>query len=85
MLSNAYTDPLDYAAELEEQERQSALALHSRHTQPEQVKDAQGNWETEECIDCGEDIKPARLEMGKVRCFHCQSELEDMRKRGLVR
>ena len=28
------------------------------------------------CVDCGEDIPLARLKLGKVRCFDCQSTLE---------
>ena len=49
---------------------------------PEQVRDLNGNWPTLECVDCGELIEEVRLEMGKVRCFSCQSFLEDQRRRG---
>ena len=47
---------------------------------PEQKQDESGAWETEECVDCGEDIEEQRLAMGKVRCFSCQSIKEKKEK-----
>lgn len=83
MTINAITDPMEFASELEERERANAIAAHAAKLKPEQVRDAAGNWETEDCIDCGEPIGEARLQMGKVRCIECQEQLEDRRKRGL--
>ena len=34
-----------------------------------------------DCVDCGESIEPGRVQLGKVRCFHCQSDREKRAKR----
>ena len=34
------------------------------------------NWDGETCFDCGEDMLAKRLEMGRVRCVHCQTVAE---------
>lgn len=78
--SRSLTDPNEHASVLEQMEREEALRRTSLLAAPEQTQDADGNWEHTECVDCGEDIEPARLNLGKVRCFRCQSALEDRRK-----
>ena len=35
------------------------------------------------CVDCGDDILPARLLLNKVRCLDCQEVLESKKARGL--
>ena len=34
------------------------------------------SWDGETCFDCSEDIPEERIEMGRVRCVHCQSVAE---------
>lgn len=34
------------------------------------------NWDGETCYDCGEDLPFKRIEMGRVRCVHCQTVAE---------
>lgn len=34
------------------------------------------SWDGETCFDCGGDIPEERIEMGRVRCVHCQSVAE---------
>lgn len=34
------------------------------------------DWDGETCYDCGEDMPEERIEMGRVRCVHCQSKAE---------
>jgi RNA polymerase-binding transcription factor DksA len=34
------------------------------------------SWDGETCFDCGEDLPFKRIEMGRVRCVHCQSVAE---------
>ena len=33
-------------------------------------------WDGETCFDCGDDLPEERIEMGRVRCVHCQSKAE---------
>lgn len=37
-------------------------------------------WETTECVDCGEEIEEGRLELAKIRCKRCQEILEKKRR-----
>lgn len=71
-----WADPADNASEVEAAHNAAAETAARGKSGPEQRKDANGNWETVLCVDCDEEIEPARLEMGRVRCFHCQSVLE---------
>lgn len=34
------------------------------------------NFDGSSCIDCTEEIHPARLKLGKIRCVECQGRLE---------
>jgi RNA polymerase-binding transcription factor DksA len=34
------------------------------------------SWDGETCFDCGDDMPEERIEMGRVRCVHCQSIAE---------
>jgi RNA polymerase-binding transcription factor DksA len=66
------SDPNDEASELEQAHRESAIIAASKKAAPETHPDFDG----ETCLDCGEDIPPARLALGKIRCVYCQSALE---------
>lgn len=72
-------DNLDNAAELTQQVSDDAVALVRRAARPEQVQNADGSWPVTEC-ECGEDIPPERLVMGKIRCVCCQTLLERERR-----
>ena len=72
----AWADPADNASDVEAAHNAAAEAAARGKSAPEQQKDANGEWETRACVDCGEEIEPGRLELGRVRCFHCQDVLE---------
>lgn len=75
-----FADPLDQASHLADMANEEAVAETRRRAAPEQVQNPDGSWPSPECCDCGEDIEPARLEMGKIRCFACQDALEKRNK-----
>lgn len=77
-----FADELDRASAIEQAANEECVAKARRAAGPEQ-ECINGKWETEECRDCGELIEPGRLQMGKCRCFQCQSALELRRKQGL--
>jgi RNA polymerase-binding transcription factor DksA len=76
-------DPLDVASEQEMLRTAAALADQRAKAAPEQVPNDDGSWPTEDCVDCGEPIGEARLELGKVRCILCQEAKESRQKRGI--
>lgn len=65
-------DEADIASALEMGFIAKALADHKNKVAPESHPDFDG----EHCIDCDADIPVVRLNMGKIRCVDCQSELE---------
>ncbi len=73
------SDDLDRAADLTEERTRALIEEVQRKARPEQVRRGDGSWPQEDCEDCGLEIEPGRLELGKIRCFHCQTVLE---KRG---
>lgn len=79
-MSETFPDELDRAAHLTEMQNEAAVEEARWKARPEQERNPDGTWPTEVCVDCGDDIEPARLEMGKIRCFRCQSNLERNRK-----
>jgi len=79
-----HADPIDRACSIEQEATADAIQEQRRLAAPEQVRGEDGQWETYECIDCGEPIGNARVELGKVRCIQCQKILESKKKRGLA-
>lgn len=77
-----FADELDRASAVEQASTEESIDRARRAARPEQ-ECVDGKWETEECVDCGELIEPGRLQLGKCRCFQCQSMLEVRRKQGL--
>lgn len=65
-------DEADIASALEMGFIAKALADHKNKVAPESHPDFDG----EHCIDCDTEIPQVRLNMGKIRCVDCQSELE---------
>jgi len=74
-------DEVDQANELAEMETANHLYLARKKAAPEQEPRADGTYAILDCVDCGEGIEPGRVQLGKVRCFHCQSDLEKRNKR----
>ena len=70
------SDPFDAASEQEQADRDGALEKIRLLNAPETHPDFDG----ETCILCGDDIPPARLAMGKIRCVPCQSRMEYQRR-----
>ena len=71
------SDPLDIASEQEQIDRDAALqAIRDLANTPEAHPDFDG----ETCVSCGDNIPPARLAMGRVRCVICQSRIEQQRR-----
>lgn len=65
-------DEADIASALEMGFIAKALADHKTKVAPESHPDFDG----EHCIDCDAEIPEVRLNMGRIRCVDCQSELE---------
>ena len=53
-----------------------ALKRHQEKLAPEKHPDFDG----ESCVNCGFEIPVLRLNMGKIRCVHCQEKLEKRKK-----
>jgi RNA polymerase-binding transcription factor DksA len=69
-------DEGDIASALELGFIAQALKKHKEKVAPEKHPDFDGI----HCVKCWEDIPQVRLDMGKVRCVHCQAELERTNK-----
>lgn len=76
----ACADILDQASNVTLASTANQIAHLSYLAAPEQERDAEGNWQVTECLDCGEEIEEGRLNLGKVRCLRCQETLEKKRR-----
>ena len=65
-------DDADQASMLQMAENAQALAKVKARMAPETHPDFDGK----HCLACGDTIPKLRLDMGKIRCVHCQSALE---------
>lgn len=74
--SNDVYDEGDIASALERGFIAHALNRHKEKVAAESHPDFDG----ECCLDCGADIPKLRLEMGRIRCVDCQTELEKRNK-----
>lgn len=86
-MSDNLKDPLDFATDLAERERENALAENRRRATRDTRPPAAGEVERR-CVgvegdDCDELVEPHRLVRGAIRCQTCQEVIESMRKRGL--
>lgn len=73
---NDVLDEGDQAAAFQMRENNLALAKVKAQLGPESHPDFDG----ESCVECGNEIPEGRLALGKVRCVHCQSKLENRGK-----
>jgi RNA polymerase-binding transcription factor DksA len=71
-----HADPIDEAAALAASLAESGIAAARRANAPESHPDFDG----ESCIECGETVPKARLNLGKIRCIDCQSAKEHRQK-----
>ena len=76
----ACADILDQASNVTLASTANQIAHLSYLAAPEQERNADGEWETTECVDCGEEIEEGRLELAKIRCKRCQEILEKKRR-----
>lgn len=69
-------DEIDHAQELDENFRAQALRAHFKKKKSPFIKGEDVN-----CIDCGEEIEPARRKAkpDAVRCVDCQGKWERRR------
>ena len=86
-MSDNLKDPLDFATDLAERERENALAENRRRATRDTRPPAAGEVERR-CVgvegdDCDELVEPHRLVRGAIRCQTCQEVIESMRKREL--
>ena len=73
-------DEVDQANELAQMETDNHLYLARKKSRPEQEQRADGSWPHPECVDCEGPIGEVRLGMGRIRCIHCQTDLEAKNK-----
>lgn len=76
-------DVLDAAADLTARTTDAIIEEARCRARPEQEQLPDGSWPHTSCLDCGEDIEPQRLILGRIRCFACQSARESRHRRGL--
>lgn len=73
-------DEIDKANLLAQMFNDTALAKARALSKPEQVVGVDGQYPITDCVECGEPIIMARLQMGKIRCVDCQTQLETRRR-----
>ena len=71
-IQNDVLDEGDLASAYQMRENELALSRVRAAGAPQTHPDFDG----ESCIDCGETIPANRLQLGKIRCVHCQTILE---------
>lgn len=74
-------DEVDQANELAQMETDNRLYLARKKSKPEQEQRPDGSWPHQTCFDCEGPIGDFRLAMGRIRCIHCQTDLEARAKR----
>lgn len=65
-------DDVDIAQGVNEFHQERSLAEVRAKVAPETHPDFDGK----HCVECEDDIPPARLALGKVRCVQCQTDKE---------
>jgi RNA polymerase-binding transcription factor DksA len=70
---------LVHAEKLADQERDNGIAAARA-----KLRDKEPDFDGQHCVDCGDEIPQARLDMGRARCVTCQEVKEERSKRGLM-
>ena len=73
--SDRCADPIDAASAVTETFNRHAEAKARAKAAPQQKQNDDGTWPVTEC-ECGVEIVPARLALGRIRCVACQTEHE---------
>ena len=68
-------DLIDAASAITETFNRHAEAEVRAKAAPQQRQNADGTWPVTEC-ECGAEIVPARLALGRIKCVACQTEQE---------
>lgn len=71
-----FTEIVDSANYLADLYNSACVAAERAKAAPEQLQLEDGSWPSTECVDCGIDIEPGRLALGRVRCIVCQTNKE---------
>ena len=71
-----FSDPIDEASQLASNLTESAIASVRQAMAPECHPDFDGRT----CVECGDDMPQVRLDMKRVRCASCQTEIEHRNK-----
>lgn len=66
----------DMASDMEEAFRERAIEVAILHAAKQYHIDFDGV----HCLDCADDLTSFRLDMGRIRCVHCQGLLERKQK-----
>lgn len=76
-----HADPLDSATDIALMENVNRVETARLANKPEQVQNKDGSWPHTECVepDCGDELPPQRLAMGRIRCTPCQTRKEKRR------
>lgn len=69
-------DPLDQAGAITQQLNDAYVADARSKSAPQQAQNPDGTWPHAECVDCDIEIPTARLALGRIRCVHCQEDVE---------
>lgn len=69
-------DDLDRATTLTQTLTDAYVDAARSLSKPEQVRNPDGTWPVVECVDCGVEIPPARLNLARIRCIECQGDRE---------
>lgn len=69
-------DEADLADVHVESRMAEGLSLNAKLLRPETHPDFNGK----DCVECGDGLPKARLDMGRVRCTACQSAIEHRRR-----
>lgn len=65
---------LEMAEALEQAQRDASIARAAKLSAPEQHDEFDGV----HCVECWEELPQARLAWGRIRCVHCQTQLEKL-------
>lgn len=73
--SDRCADMIDAASAITETFTRNSEAAARAKAAPQQKQNADGTWPVTEC-ECGVEIVPARLALGRIKCVACQTEQE---------
>ena len=67
---------LERMAKLEQEKLQARVRAIQEKPRQSDLPYWKARFDGMHCVDCGEELPPARLVMGRVRCTGCQTEAE---------